>query len=94
MPIDRYTELPEDLNGLEAEPKGRLMPRILQELEQIERDIEFYTEFDNVEKIRFNRESYLWTAEDRIEWQETQAANAQRIQELLERLDALRSRLC
>ncbi len=71
------------------------MPRNLQEqLEEVERDIQLYREFDNAEKARFDRESYLWTAEERIEWQETQADNAQRIRELEERLDALRSRLC
>lgn len=67
------------------------MPRALQEqLDQVERDIEFYGEFDKAEKARFTRESYLWTAEDRIEWQETQSDNAQRLRELLEERDALR----
>ncbi|MCK1740389.1 hypothetical protein IVA80_05790 [Bradyrhizobium sp. 139] len=67
------------------------MPRALQEqLDQVERDIELYAEFDKAEKARFNRESYLWTAEDRIEWQETQSDNAQRLRELLEARDALR----
>ncbi|MGY4434495.1 hypothetical protein ACVWWO_006972 [Bradyrhizobium sp. F1.13.1] len=70
------------------------MPKTLQqELEEVERDIQLYTEFDNAEKARFDRESYLWTAEDRIEWQETQSDNAQRIRELLEKRVALRSRL-
>lgn len=70
------------------------MPGTLQEqLEEVERDLQLYREFDNAEKARFGRESYLWTAEERIEWQETQAANALRIQELVERLDALRTQL-
>ncbi|WP_128916471.1 hypothetical protein [Bradyrhizobium nanningense] len=70
------------------------MPRTLQEqLDQVERDIKLYIEFDKEEKDRFNRESYLWTAEDRIEWQEIQSDNAQRLRELLEERDNLRSRL-
>ncbi|MBW5439065.1 hypothetical protein FXB41_31185 [Bradyrhizobium canariense] len=67
------------------------MPTTLQEhLEQVERDIELYAEFDKAEKARFNRESYLWTAEERIEWQETQSDNAKRVRELLEQRGALR----
>ena len=67
------------------------MPRTLQEeLDQVERDIELYLEFDKAEKTRFDRESYLWTAEDRIEWQEIQSDNAQILRELLEERDALR----
>ncbi|MCK1434956.1 hypothetical protein [Bradyrhizobium sp. 15] len=70
------------------------MPRTLREkLEQVERDIELYMEFDRAEKDRFNREVYLWTAEDRIEWQETQSDIAQRLQELFEDRDALRNQL-
>lgn len=70
------------------------MPKTLQQqLEEVERDIQLYMEFDNAEKARFDRESYLWTAEDRMEWQETQSDNAQRIRELLEKRVALRSRL-
>lgn len=70
------------------------MPRTLQEqLDQVERDIELYIEFDKAEKDRFNRESYLWTAEDRIEWQELQCDNAQRLRELLEEREALRVQL-
>jgi hypothetical protein len=85
------TDYAEDRSGLEAKPKERLMPRTLQEqLDQVEREIELYIEFDKAEKARFSRESYLWTAEDRIEWQETQSANAQRFRELLEERDALR----
>lgn len=94
MPIDRETEFPEDLNRLKAEPKERLMPRTLREkLDQVERDIRMYIQFDNEEKDRINRESYLWTAEDRIEWQEIQSDNAQRLRELLDECDSLRSRL-
>ncbi|PPQ16826.1 hypothetical protein CV770_24135 [Bradyrhizobium sp. AC87j1] len=70
------------------------MPRTLPEqLDQVERDIRMYIQFDQEEKDRFNRESYLWTAEDRIEWQETQSNNAQRLRELREERDNLRSRL-
>ncbi len=70
------------------------MPRTLREqLDQVEREIELYTEFDKAEKARFSRESYLWTAEDRIEWQEIQSDNAQRLRELLEERDALRRQL-
>ncbi|WP_074448113.1 hypothetical protein [Bradyrhizobium yuanmingense] len=70
------------------------MPTTLQEqLDQVERDIKLYMEFDANEKDRFNRESYLWTAEDRIEWQEIQSDNAQRLRELREERDNLRSRL-
>ena len=67
------------------------MPRTLQErLDQVEREIELYLEFDRAEKVRLNRESYLWAAEDRIEWQETQSSNAQTLRELLQPRDALR----
>ncbi|MCK1625469.1 hypothetical protein IVA98_20335 [Bradyrhizobium sp. 160] len=70
------------------------MPRTLQEqLDQLERDIKLYMEFDRAEKDRFNRESYLWTAEDRIEWQEIQSDNAERLRELREQRDALRSQM-
>lgn len=66
---------------------------LLEQLDQVERDIKLYMEFDTKEKDRFNRESYLWTAEDRIEWQEIQSDNAQRLRELREERDRLRSRL-
>ncbi|MCA1437691.1 hypothetical protein I6F33_32710 [Bradyrhizobium sp. BRP20] len=70
------------------------MPQTLQEqLDHVEREIEQYIEFDKAEKTRFNRESHLWTAEDRIEWQETQSDNAQRLRELFEIRDALRGQL-
>lgn len=70
------------------------MPRTLQEqLDQVEREIEIYKEFSKTEKDRFDRESYLWTAEDRIEWQETQSGNAQRLRELVAERDALRGQL-
>ncbi|QOZ13460.1 hypothetical protein XH96_31480 [Bradyrhizobium sp. CCBAU 51765] len=66
------------------------MPRTLQEqLDQVERDIKLFTEFDRAEKARLNCESYLWTAEDRIEWQETQSDNARRLRELLDEREAL-----
>lgn len=91
MPIDRYAEYSENRKGLEAEPRERLMPRTLQEqLDRVERDIKLFTEFDRAEKARLNRESYLWTAEDRIEWQETQSDNARRLRELLDEREALR----
>ena len=94
MAVDRGTEWLEDLKGLATVPKERPMPRTLQEqLWEVERDIKLYTESDKAEKRRFNRESNLWTAEDRIEWQEIQSDNAQQLRDLLEKRDALRSRL-
>ncbi|MCK1298035.1 hypothetical protein IVB33_29810 [Bradyrhizobium sp. 24] len=70
------------------------MPRTIQEqLDQVERDIKLYTEFDKAEKARFDRECYLWTAEDRIEWQETQLSNAQYLRELNDGRVALLKRL-
>lgn len=57
-------------------------------LDKVEREIEMYIQVNRSEKARFNRESYLWTAEDRIDWQETQLGNAERLHELLnERTD-------
>jgi hypothetical protein len=68
--------------------------RALQEqLDKVEREIEMYIQVDGFEKVRFNRESYLWTAEDRIEWQETQIGNAQRLNELLEERNDLQKQL-
>ena len=70
------------------------MPRTLQEqLDQVECDIRMYMQFDQEEKTRLNRESYLWTAEDRIEWQEIQSDIAQKLQELLEKREILCGRL-
>jgi len=70
------------------------MPKTLQEqLDHVEREIEQHIEFDKTEKTRFDRESHLWTAEDRIEWQETQSDNAQTLRELFEVRDALRGQL-
>jgi hypothetical protein len=90
MPTDRHAECSEN----QAEPRERLGPGTLQEqLDQVERDIKLFTEFDRVERARLNRESYLWTAEHRIEWQETQSDNAQRIRELIEEREALRKQL-
>ncbi|MBB4379886.1 hypothetical protein [Bradyrhizobium sp. SBR1B] len=66
---------------------------LLEQLDQVEREIRTYVEFDEEEKDRFNRESYLWTAEDRVEWQALQFDNAQRLRELREERDILRSRL-
>lgn len=69
------------------------MPETLQEqLDHVEREIEQYIEFEKAERTRFN-ESPLWTAEDRIEWQETQSDIAQRLSELFEIRDALRGQL-
>jgi hypothetical protein len=66
------------------------MPKTIQEhLDEVERDIKLYEEFDEVEKARFKNESLLWTAEDRIEWQETQRSNAEHLRELYERRTAL-----
>lgn len=70
------------------------MPRTIQEqLDQVERDIKLYTEYDNAEKARFDREYYLWTAGDRIEWQETQLSSAQYLRELNDQRVALLKRL-
>lgn len=52
-----------------------------------------FTEFDKAEIARFDRECYLWTAEDRIEWQETQLSNAQYLRELNDERVALLKRL-
>lgn len=64
-----------------------------EELDKVEREIEMYIQVDGFEKARFNQESYLWTAEDRIEWQETQIGNAQRLNELLDERNALQEQL-
>lgn len=73
-------------------PPGRR--RALQEeLDKVEREIETYIQVDRSEKARFNQESYLWTAEDRIEWQETQIGNAQRLNELRDERNALQEKL-
>lgn len=64
-----------------------------EELDKVEREIEMYIQVDGFEKARFNEESYLWTAEDRIEWQETQIGNAQRLNELLDERNALQEQL-
>ncbi|WP_440641203.1 hypothetical protein ACSHT2_08695 [Bradyrhizobium sp. PUT101] len=70
------------------------MPGTIQEeIKRIERQIETYEAFDLAEKARFNRESYLWTAEDRIEWQELQADNALMLRKLREERDALLEQL-
>ncbi|QAU48735.1 hypothetical protein [Bradyrhizobium guangzhouense] len=70
------------------------MPRTLQEqLDRVERDIKLHIEFEKTEKARFDRESYLWTAEDRIEWQEEQTATAQYLRELLQERARLRIKL-
>lgn len=64
-----------------------------EELDKVEREIEMYIQVDGFEKARFNQESYLWTAEDRIEWQETQIGNAQRLNELLDQRNALQEQV-
>ncbi|MCP3390715.1 hypothetical protein NLM27_18205 [Bradyrhizobium sp. CCGB12] len=69
--------------------RGALQER----LDKVEREIEMYIQIDGSEKARFNRESYLWTAEDRIEWQETQLGNAERLQELLKERSDLQEQL-
>lgn len=66
------------------------MPKTIQEqLDEVERDIKLYKEFDEAEVARFKRESLLWTAEDRIEWQETQLSNKQYLRELHDKRSAL-----
>ena len=62
-----------------------------QRLNSVVREIEAYSRSEREEKARFNRESYLWTAEDRIEWQETQLGNAERLRELLKERSDLQS---
>lgn len=80
----------EDCSRLEAKAKGRLMPKTIQEhLDEVKRDIKLYEKFDEAEKARFNNESLLWTAQDRIEWQETQRSNAEYLRELYEKHAAL-----
>lgn len=70
------------------------MPGTLQEeLYRLEREIQLYIEFDRAEKARFNRESLLWTAEQRIEWQETQADNASVLHDLRTQTEVLRQKL-
>ncbi|WP_448044513.1 hypothetical protein [Bradyrhizobium liaoningense] len=70
------------------------MPGTIQEeIKRIERQIETYEAFDLAEKARFSRESYLWTAEDRIEWQELQADNALMLRKLREERNALLEQL-
>ena len=62
------------------------MPKTIQEqLDEVERDIKLYEKFDEVEKSRYVSESLRWTAEDRIEWQETQHSNAEYLRELREK---------
>lgn len=79
-------------NDSESCPPSR--PGALQEqLDKVEREIELYEQFDRSEKARFNRECFLWTAEDRIEWQETRIGNAERLQELLKERSDLREKL-
>ena len=94
MAVDPGTDCAEGRRRLAAKPEERLMPNTLQEqLERVERDILLYLEFDEIEKARFDRESYLWTAEDRIEWQETQFGNAEQLHRLLREREALRRNL-
>ncbi|QIP09377.1 MULTISPECIES: hypothetical protein [Bradyrhizobium] len=70
------------------------MPASLKEsLDRIEQWIRTYEAFDLAEKARFARESYLWTAEERIEWQETQADNGKVLRDLRMQADALRQKL-
>lgn len=70
------------------------MPKTIQEkLDEVERDIQLYNEFDAAEKARFKRECFLWTAEERIEWQETQADNALMIRNLRRELVSLRKQI-
>lgn len=70
------------------------MPGLPQEqLKQVERDIELHLEDDRAEQARFDREFQLWTAEDRINWQEARSANAERLRELFAERDALRRQL-
>ncbi|PPQ14058.1 hypothetical protein CV770_39145, partial [Bradyrhizobium sp. AC87j1] len=59
------------------------MPKTIREqLDEVERDITLYNEFDDAEKARFKLECFLWTAEERIEWQEMQRSIAEYLREL------------
>jgi hypothetical protein len=70
------------------------MPKTIQEqLEEVERDIKFYNEFDAAEKERFLREWPLWTAEERMDWQETQADNELMLRTLRKQVDLLRKQI-
>jgi len=62
---------------------------ICEQLDEVERDIKLYEEFDEREKARFKRECFLWTAEDRIEWQKTQCLVAEYLRELQDKRNAL-----
>ncbi|MCP3374836.1 hypothetical protein [Bradyrhizobium cajani] len=66
------------------------MPNTIREqLDEVERDIKLYEEFDDREKTRFERECFLWTAEDRIEWQKTQRSVAEYLRERQDERNAL-----
>lgn len=77
-------------NGESRSPRGRSLQ---ERLNDVELQIEAYVQFDSSEKDRFNRESLLWTAEDRIEWQETRLDTADRLRELLNERYDLQDRL-
>ncbi|MEY9463375.1 hypothetical protein [Bradyrhizobium ottawaense] len=66
------------------------MPKtIRQQLDEVERDVTLYSEFHEAEKARFKLECFLWTAEERIEWQETQRSIAEHLRELHDKRMAL-----
>lgn len=66
------------------------MPKTVREqLGEVERDITLYNEFAEAEKARFKLECFLWTAEERIEWQETQRSIAEHLRELHDKRTAL-----
>lgn len=80
--------------GWRRRPKERLMPKTIQEqLDEVERDVELYSKLDEAEKARYIREWPLWTAEERMEWQETQADNALMLHNLRKQLDSLRKQI-
>lgn len=79
-------------NDSESCPRSR-RGALQERLDKVEREIEVYQQFDRSEKARFNPESYLWTAEDRIEWQEIQIGNAERLHELLKERSDLQEEL-
>jgi len=66
---------------------------IQEQISPIQKTIEVYEAFDLTEKTRFKRESLLWTAEDRIEWQELQVDNALMLRKLREERNALLKQL-
>jgi len=62
---------------------------IREQLDEVEREFKFYKELDEAEKARFKLECFLWTAEERVEWQGTQRSIAEYLSELHDKRIAL-----